>query len=372
MKEEDKVLEEMMEWFFRKLEPGESTRDSTSGAFFTINAIKDPSEAMVREGIQNALDARDGRSKVRIRICIDAMNSNDKRIEKWFEGLWDHIKSSESGLKDVPKDPKECTFLVFEDFGTKGLEGDEKQAFDEPNIPNSFFYFFRAEGRSGKCETDRGRWGIGKYVFLRPSRIGTFFGFSVRKNDKRHLLMGRTIIRTHKLNGNHFSPDGYMGIKDKNNSMMYPIENEKTIQEFCSDFQILRKNESGLSILIPYVEEEITINSLIEAVIRSYFYPIFQDHLEVVIESANNRIGIDSISINRLVNDFDNLRYFQPFIELAEWAIKKSSDETIQLNECLLEKPTWSKDLISEENIGLLKSKLKGNEKIAIHMPHQK
>ena len=73
--------------------------------------------------------------------------------KKRLLGLMAHGSISmqkENGLRDAPNKKDPCKFLVFEDFGTTGLRGDIEQAFDEPGNKNSFYYFFRAEGRTGK------------------------------------------------------------------------------------------------------------------------------------------------------------------------------------------------------------------------------
>ncbi|MFV2038497.1 MAG: hypothetical protein ACC646_12985, partial [Paracoccaceae bacterium] len=53
-----------------------------------------------------------------------------------------------------PDDPE--NFLVIEDYGTRGLEGDPTQDDDfqptEANIKNDFFYFWRNVGRSKKSD----------------------------------------------------------------------------------------------------------------------------------------------------------------------------------------------------------------------------
>ncbi len=145
-----------MKWSFRKQNPGEITRDPIIGEFFSTEAIENPAEALVREGIQNALDARRG-EEVRVRIFLGTESHALKSAQTslWFNGIWDHLHTKGNGLREVPASSDLCSYLVFEDFGTTGLQGDIHQPFDEPGNKNSFFYFFRAEGRSAKGEKDR-------------------------------------------------------------------------------------------------------------------------------------------------------------------------------------------------------------------------
>ncbi len=43
-----------MNWQFRTRRPGEPTRDPIVGEFFATEAIHNPAEALIREGIQDA------------------------------------------------------------------------------------------------------------------------------------------------------------------------------------------------------------------------------------------------------------------------------------------------------------------------------
>src|SRR5205814_895981 len=64
---------------------------------------------------------------------------------------------------------------------------------------------------SDKEQGDRGRWGVGKFVFPRSSRVSSFWAVTVRHGDLRRLLMGRAILKTHAIDGRRFVADGYFG-----------------------------------------------------------------------------------------------------------------------------------------------------------------
>jgi hypothetical protein len=59
---------------------------------------------------------------------------------------------------------------VFEDFGTKDLDGDINEWRSDKSEGNAFFSFFRAEGRSSKTGESLSRWGIGKQIFPTASQ----------------------------------------------------------------------------------------------------------------------------------------------------------------------------------------------------------
>lgn len=162
-------------WYFRPKRPGEPNREPIHGEFFSSDAIGDPATALVREAIQNALDASAEGGCVSVRIYLSgsgsAVAADD--LADSCQPAWDHYRVSGNGLDldTLPLDSESCPFLLFEDFGTRGLEGDPTAPFQPPGgEKNRFYHFFRAEGQSDKDDSDRGSWGVGKHVFLRSSR----------------------------------------------------------------------------------------------------------------------------------------------------------------------------------------------------------
>lgn len=360
-----------MEWFFRPQNPGEITRDPIIGEFFSTDAIDNPAEALVREGIQNALDAKIGQEvRVRIYLADEKHAPNANQISRWFDGAWDHLNSKGNGLRDVPNKNGPCSYLVFEDFGTTGLQGNIHQSFDEPGNKNSFFYFFRAEGRSGKSEADRGRWGIGKHVFPRSSRICTYFGITVRADDGAHLLMGHTILKSHKMDGSNYAPDGYYGNKNQDNALMLPITDKKTLADFCKDFNISRVNQSGLSIVVPYVDSEITAQHLKRAVISGYFHPILNGELIVEIDVANHKYQIDAKSLLAETAALEDVEKdgLIPLIGFADWVVHHSIGKEYVLSPCILDAPIWSDDLIPQEILGNMRNDLDTGKSMAFYV----
>jgi hypothetical protein len=193
------------QWHFRPLVPGETTCDPIVGEFFATEAINNAGEALVREGIQNSLDAAiEEPLHVRLFLATGQHGLSAKQAAPWFDGAWKHMGALGNGLREAPTQTERCSFLVFEDFGTRGLQGDVAQPFDEPDTKNHFFYFFRGEGRTSKSEQDRGRWGVGKHVFPRSSRISSFFGLTIRADDKGRFLMGQTKLKSHRVGGDPF------------------------------------------------------------------------------------------------------------------------------------------------------------------------
>lgn len=355
-------------WYFREKQPGEVTRDPIAGEFFSQDAIDNPAEALVREGIQNALDARlESESQVRVRILIG--QGNKSISENWIGNAWLHFKVKGNGLQNIPLETEKCPYLVFEDFGTTGLYGDETQDNDSGK-KNPFFYFFRAEARSDKTGEDRGRWGVGKHVFPRSSRISTYFGMTLRSTDNKKMLMGHTILRYHKVANSDFAPDGYLGIQ-QDGQMTLPYTEIQTIEEFSKDFNLSRKSETGLSIVVPHIDPEITLERIKHAVITGYFLPILENKLLITIENEEQMVEISQSSIVQeatgLTDDRGN--DFSPMLKFANWCVNESQENLYTLNPCFDTPPSWSDTLIPKHLKRTMREDLDLGKDMAVRIP---
>jgi len=271
------------EWSFSKMRKDEMNIDPVLKEFFRSAEL---TENLVRESIQNSLDARrEGQSGVRVRFAFSSpereLSSEESR--NYTRGLWPHLQAVSPD--DMPEADESMKFITIEDFGTKGLRGDPGQYDDsQPSVrKNDFFYFWRNYGRSSKHETQLGRWGVGKTVFAESSKASSFFGLTVREDDHKHLLMGQSVLKTHTIDTTRFAPYGFYAQLD-NEDFPLPIEENKVLAEFSNKFGLTRTDEPGLSVVIPYYKDsELTKDNLERAVIQHYFYPILTKELVVEI-----------------------------------------------------------------------------------------
>ena len=244
-------------WHFKPIAKGETIRNSTAEAFFASDAVRDPGSALIREGIQNSLDSAVPGEQTLIRISlIDQANAPAwNETAHYFTDAWAHYRADTSGVPpdEVPDEEEVCQLIVFEDFGTYGLRGDPETAYPpKDRSENNFFHFFRAEGRTDKDTSKRGSWGLGKDTFFRASRIKTMFGLTIRDDDRRRMLMGKTVLKGHYA-GDEYCQDGYFGVRpDDAEHFIMPIEDDGVIEEFLNVFHSYRGNEPGLSIFVPW------------------------------------------------------------------------------------------------------------------------
>jgi len=268
-------------WKFRKTVQGEMNSDPVEGEFFSTEHLESLADALVRESIQNSLDASlDTMCEVVFRLA--APKHEITAGCKYFAGLLAHLATLHGGLSRVPEEGQHLGFLSVEDFGTRGLEGDVSMDddLDEPvGMKNDFYYFWRNVGRSRKSEGDRGRWGLGKTVFQASSRINSFWGLAVRSSDSVPLLMGQAVLKTHKVGGVKHYPYGWFGqYGDEGGGaadFAIPVTDTGYIAEFAEAFGLERGGRSGLSVVIPFPEESIKCSELISSVVKHYFFGSF-------------------------------------------------------------------------------------------------
>ena len=319
-----------MRWTFREMGRGEVNRETMEWEFF-----EDESRVtrLVRESIQNSLDAQGvgasgARETTRVRFSLVGIDRplSRHRAEPYLEGLAPHLAAVPDlevpDLDSLAADG--MPYIVVEDAGTVGLEGDHLQYDDsQASKGNHFYWFFRNVGRSGKGDNSNGSWGLGKWVFPDSSKIGSFLALTRRRSDDRVMLMGQSVLKIHSVNGARHDPYGYYADLDEHKMAVPSVSDEGSgiINRFIRDFLIdWRDDSSGLSIVVPFPrideDERIDLNVILGAVLENYFYAIISRRLEVTIEDSRDRVMVTSDTIDELLdratlvnaNDPDNER----------------------------------------------------------------
>ena len=363
------------QWHFNIRRACDRMRDSANDAFFTAESLENLSEALVREGIQNSLDAaqRDqGVRQVKVRIAFHAKASSVAQsfLSEQFAPVREHFAR---GVGISPSDPLfayDSGYLVFEDFGTRGLSGDVNEYRLEYADKNAFFSFFRAEGRSAKSGESLGRWGIGKQVFPTASRLHAMFGLTVRVDEPRRVLMGSAVVRNHSLAGNDFQPDAWFGCREKSDDPVQPVTDAPFLDSFAGAFGLQRGNHPGLSVVVPIVDERLSTDDIRRGIIRSFFWPILLGELEIDLEAAEKswRINAETLATHR-----DLLPAAEAaVIEFAGWASTAKPAESIALSEQAAVKPSWPQigdQLLPESKLDEIRAKLEKTQSVAIKIP---
>ena len=378
-----------MQWIFTLKSPSTKTRDPISGEYFSSDAIDNAGQALVREAIQNSLDARlKGNSgSVRIRIFVSgdraALPANGHR--RWFKDAWPHYNAKGNGLQHGRlTSGMACRFLVIEDFGTTGLTGDHAQFQEEPDINNSFFYFFRAEGKTAKEGDDRGRWGIGKQVFPRSSLAQTHFGYS--ETSTGAFLMGSCILKHHQVDGMTYVPEGYFGCVSirGGDSVAMPLTDPDVIEQFRTDFRVSRQpGQWGTSIVVPWLDDEdddgdtgsaFARDQLAIAVLEEYLLPLMDRRVEVTVEDPDGAIsltadsyesGLQQLARSPVPSVPERVAKLLPFVDLAK-RIEREDYRHYHLNPFPQERPTWVDSVLPEEKRQQIKADLMAGKAVRV------
>lgn len=362
------------QWRFREMQRGEINVDPIEGEFFNTEAISSISDALVREAIQNSLDASVGKGPVTVRFSF--MSGTDAGSEKikdlYLSGLGTHLEARHSGLQNLPSPAERPGAVLIEDFGTRGLQGDIYQFGDlnENGTRNDFYYFWRNIGRTRKERTDLGRWGLGKTVFQAASRINTFFGLTVREDEGRSLLMGQCVLRIHQVNGTRYAPYGYFGLVE--DGLALPIEEATFIREFSQNSDIRRGKQPGLSILIPYPDGEIKLQTCLDSVIKHHFFPLLSGDLVVEVRVSGKGIRLDASTLERIATAerYKKQKELSGLLALARWAIHQTEGSFIRLSEPEQGRaPKLREELFTEAQLEKARHDLNENKRLAFYLP---
>lgn len=155
-----------MKWQFEEFPKSLVETEVTQRDQFRNDDV-DLADTLVRETVQNSLDARAGKGQsgqeaVKVRFAfLDGDRAPDlEYIEELFDQEYrDHAEAAGIELGSI--DFGHPRAIVIEDFGTNGLLGNPLEKGDD-----DFSDFWRRHGISHKSGERRGRWGLGKLVFF--------------------------------------------------------------------------------------------------------------------------------------------------------------------------------------------------------------
>lgn len=282
--------EKNCQWHFA--DQPQSGQDVGPNNAMTQNFKKHPYASLVRESIQNSLDAVADNSKPvkvvysfrnmrwadypefyklkdHIAGCLDYYINNQNAQDVYGEMLkrFDEINSLEDSIR----------YIRISDYNTKGMK------YDENKTDSPFYAFVRSAGVSAK-ENDSagGSFGFGKAAYFQLSPISTIIVSTCTTKEDR-FFEGVSSLCTHTYKGDKKMAVGYY---DDNNGMPICDETNIPVQfrraEPGTDINILGFN--GLS-------ESEAKDEMKQAVLRNFWLAIYKGKLEVEID--------DEIFINK-------------------------------------------------------------------------
>jgi len=324
-------------WLVPELSPNETRQQSKLDRFFDHQT---KAQALVRESIQNSLDAGISEDEA-VEIKFTLNNLSKDKLKKYLDGenhdLEKHLNSC--GIS-IPSKSIRC--LTIEDFNTEGLTGpiDNMEYDDDDNpVSGNFIGFWWSEGLSDKRKGSGGSHGVGKITLSTSSNLNTFFAYTVRKDEPKKLLIGYSQLKYHSFDRHQFKGYARYGRMD-NNEQIWPydeIKNSKIIEKAQHDFNLQRTNESGLSVIIPGIDDEIDFKAIVCSVAKEFYVPLMKGQLKVEVSDLTKHLQVDAENIISIADKYlDDIRD----IELI-----KSAQEMLKLLDSKMFYPKHDIDL---------------------------
>lgn len=194
------------------------------------------------------------------------------------------------------------------------------------------------------------------------------FGLTVRADNPARVLMGSAVVRTHSIDEDDYEPDGWFGCRDGDEKAVEPVTDQQFISTFESAFRLKRGNETGLSIVVPSVDERVNALDIKRGIVRSFFWPILLGELVVDLEAPGETLRIDAETLptHRLLLQASEAAV----IEFASWASTAIPAERITLSEAA--RPSWkdfTEQLLPESKLNEIRSRLETQQRVEIRVP---
>lgn len=344
-------------WEFDRVRPSSVRMEVTQGDQFNNDEVG-LAEALVRESIQNSSDASNSDQPVKVRFVIRELHGGDvRRLSGQLEGLRPHL--AECGVDDAPLETDTLRVLTIEDFNTSGLTGSRTDT-DKGN----FDRFWRAVGDSGKKGGKGGRWGLGKLVYSSASALNVFYGVTVTHEDPSPCLLGQAVLENHRI-GNDFHPAHgfYFDGRSQPLELQIPVHDPDELAFFTRIGSLARTDQSGLSIIVPWVRDDIDEESIIAGVITNYYFPILAGKL--VVEVGNLTIDRESF--------LDIAASHTPVHHVPFGFVKRISDTIGTRCETSAQKPVGNSELtedaFSPDDIATMKGRFAAGELVRVRVP---
>ncbi len=355
-------------WQFRPLNPNDNSGISTVEDNFA-NEDRSNVEILVRETLQNPLDARTGNELVEVRYDLVTLRRGSSFfLDTLFsDACLNHFVAG--GLMSTDELPEVVDFLIVEDFGTSGLEGsyDDSGADGESQNWNAFWF---REGEGAKPTRSNGGAGQGKITLYAASKIRSVLALTHRISDNQQMVFGCCRFRkNYKLDGSNerWAKEARWSSTNNPNDLAMPILEAKIIDAMKEELGLARSNRAGTSFIVP-MPLGIALKDLKRAALNEFFFPIKRGRLKVIVGDSI----IDKNSVASLAAELgDAGRYPLEYRQFLEQAIthhieKKPTAEA---------KLKWTKnssiaaDAFDENELDILKRNFERGEIISVDFP---
>lgn len=358
----------MASWQFRPLNPNDNSGISTVEDNFA-NEDRSNVEILVRETLQNPLDARTGDELVEVHynlvslkrgssLFLDSLFS-DECLKHFFAG----------GLVSADELPEVIDFLIVEDFGTSGLEGcyDDSGA-DGPSQNWNAFWF--REGEGAKPTRSNGGAGQGKITLYAASKIRSVLALTHRMSDNQQMAFGCCRFRkNYKVEGSNerWAKEARWSSTNNPDELAEPIRDANLIDAIKEELRLARSDRAGTSFIVP-MPLRIALSDLKRAVLNEFFFPIRRGRLKVVVGDSI----IDENTVASLAADLGEFgRYPLEYRQFLEESISDHIDDkaTAEAKLSWTKNTSISADAFEENELDVLKKSFEKGKTISVDFP---
>lgn len=320
------------QWQHTVVEKNTDEEEPMGGEFFVNSESLTNVSLLVREAVQNSIDAVMDRTKpVRMRFHVGKIDPN--KHDKYLRSLFPHINSAlDSPLAGIPI--SDHNYLVVEDFNTNGLKGNttsKRPIIDIAEKDKDSFYFFEWKtGESNKDSGTGGKWGVGKVVFSFVSHIKTYLVFSSREKKSApmgntNIFFGHNVMKCHDLENQKRCKAKHRLMKIDESGNHIPFDESEIIEEFTSEWFVERKiEETGTSIVIPFCFAEFNAQTIIQSLAQDYFIAFLDRGLECEVSDYSS----DEVFMLTRDTLMENIKELP---EILRTDASKSRDELLNL-----------------------------------------
>ena len=283
------------------------------------NFKKSPFDSLVREAIQNSIDAQ-AKPDVPVIVSFNFRSTTSGNYPRLFE-IRKHIKGCLQMYNDSSSRKKfepmlgylsraaneHIDYLEVSDENTSGMP------YVKDDVKCPFYSFVQSAGNSSKSSASAGgSFGFGKAAYFNISKIRTVL-ISTLTDNGQHFFQGVSSLCTHKIDGEKREPVGYYG----NYAGLHepvdevPIDNPEQIPAS------FRRENVGTSMFIMglgMTREALveTMREINEAVVKHFWLAIIRNKLIVNVSAPGGHYSIDSNTLVRYVEsifpDYDDVK----------------------------------------------------------------
>lgn len=246
------------------------------------------SETVVREALQNSLDAASDADKpvtVRFSFHEDALGERRAYVE-------DIIRNRKKADLHIPEawNKGRISWLTVEDFNTTGLSGNLDRRLDD------FWNYWLNFGVSNKDCKGRGGRGIGRVTFLISSQVHSVIGYTRREEDFKTVACGMTVLKAIEDGPGLLSTHAYLAEEEQES--VYNLYNTAEFKDGLKEAFRLKGygstgKDNGLALVIPYPHEELNSDGILASAIEHFAPAIITGGLKLVVDDEQ----LDSKSI---------------------------------------------------------------------------